>query len=216
MWLLRTHQLVPQRLAELGNDDLLGVLEESKKLGFLGPGPVSAHIEHAARFLEAVDAPPHRVLDLGSGGGVPGLVLALQWQCEWTLLDVMAKRCRFLTFAVATLGLSDRVAVLEGRAEELARNESHRGNYDLVVARSFGPPAVTAECSAGFLSLGGVLVVSEPPGESAARWEVDGLRELGLEVVDQPNAQVVKLRAAELCPDRYPRRVGIPAKRPLF
>ena len=109
--------------------------------------------------------------------------------------------------------------MVEGRAEELARRADLRGRFDLVVARGFGPPAVTAECGAGFLVVGGRLVVSEPPGGRPDRWPAEGLAPLGLEPgrrSRRAGASYQVLRQATACPDRYPRRVGIPAKRPLF
>lgn len=196
----------------------MGLLERSRELGFLGPGPIEPHIEHARRFAAALDGlRPARALDLGSGGGLPGLVLVSAWpSTDWSLLDANQRRTDFLHQAVETLGLTARVSVLRGRAEELGHDPSLRGKFDLVVARSFGKPAVTAECAAGFLQIGGLLVVSEPPGvTTASRWDPDGLRELGLEDSGQ-QAGCQVLRAITSCPDRFPRRVGIPGKRPLF
>jgi 16S rRNA (guanine527-N7)-methyltransferase len=199
---------------------LLDVLEQARALGFLGPGPVEAHIEHALAFATAVPAPPARALDLGSGGGVPGLALALHWPASrWTLLDAGTRRAAFLHTAAAALGVSDRVEVLAARAESAGRDPELRGAFDLVVSRSFGSPAVTGECAAPFLRVGGSLVVSEPPEPSADRWPAATvLAELGLDVrvtvAGPPRLQVLSQR--ELCSDRYPRRVGVPAKRPLW
>jgi 16S rRNA (guanine527-N7)-methyltransferase len=102
-----------------------------------------------------------------------------------------------------------------------------RGAFSLVVARSFGPPAVVAECGAPFLCPGGILVVSEPPpppvdggrtGPEGGRWPGRALAELGLVPQDpsQDRFGYQVLRQAEPCPDRYPRRTGIPSKRPLY
>jgi 16S rRNA (guanine527-N7)-methyltransferase len=109
------------------------------------------------------------------------------------------------------------------RAEEHARVAGERGAYDLVVARSFASPGVTAECAAPLLRLGGHLVVSEPPsGDPADRWPSGALGQLGLGepagvVVDGPEpTHLVRIRLETPTADRYPRRVGIPAKRPLF
>jgi 16S rRNA (guanine527-N7)-methyltransferase len=159
------------------------------------------------------------VLDLGSGGGVPGLVLAERWsEVEITLLDAQARRVRFLDAAVAELGWGGRVVAIHGRAEELGRAPGHRGAYDLVTSRSFGPPAVTAECGGPFLRLGGVLVVAEPPG-APERWPAEGLAVLGLRdegTVSAGDATVRRLRQATVVADRFPRRPGLPARRPLF
>jgi 16S rRNA (guanine527-N7)-methyltransferase len=202
---------------------LEAVLEQSRRLGFLGPGSLRVQAEHAAGFAAAVVAPPARLLDLGAGGGVPGLVLAERWPAsEVTLLDVAERRCRFLAEAVAALGWAARVAVVRARAEDAGRRPDLRGAFDLVVARGFGQPAVTAECGAPFLAVGGRLVVSEPPAADnsggPARWPEEGLATLGLRGAGEWR-QPYHYRAFEqvsACPERYPRRVGIPAKRPLF
>lgn len=159
-----------------------------------------------------------RALDLGSGGGLPGLPLALLFAgSRWVLLDGSVTRCTFLEEAVLELSLSARVEVRAQRAEEAARTDL-RGCFDVVVARSFGPPAATAECAAGFLQVGGHLVVAEPPGSTGDRWPVDGLARLGmrpLRTVTAPSSfQVIEQTVP--CPPDYPRRTGIPAKRPLF
>jgi len=259
-----------------------GVLERSQQLGFLGPGPVSGHIRHAVGFAGGLDAPAHRLLDLGSGGGVPGLVLAtVAWPESTTvLLDSGLRRCVFLEEAVEELGLHERVSVRRDRAEIAGRDLELRGTFDVVVSRSFGSPAVTAECAAPFLCEGGVLVVSEPPPASvpaAVPWSASASgpdagdeapepgveeapepgvgeapepvtpREVGVELAGDDQAEETAPRRGErwpdaglavlglergaawaspfhyqalvqrrLCPGRFPRRVGIPAKRPLF
>jgi len=198
------------------------VLERSRELGFLGPGPVAGHVAHARGFAGGVDAPPERLLDLGSGGGVPGLVLASLWPgADVTLLDSGERRCAFLTDAVHELGWSARARVVRARAEEAGRVTALRGTFDLVVARGFGPPAATAECGAPFLRVGGRLVVSEPPagtGPESQRWPESGIAALGLaplrEWREPFHFQAFVLERP--CPERYPRRVGVPAKRPLF
>jgi len=197
---------------------LADVLTRARDLGFLGPGPVEAHIEHARGFASAFGGVPRRVADLGSGGGVPGLVLAERWETTaFVLIDANGRRTAFLVEAVAALALGERVSVVRDRAEVVGRDIAHRGTYDGVVARGFGPPAVTAECAAPLLAVGGLLVVSEPP-EERGRWPVDGLREVGM-VADstvEGAARYQLVRQVAPCADRFPRRVGIPVKRPLW
>lgn len=189
------------------------MLRRAQQLGFLGPGPVGAHLEHAAAFADAVSE-PQVALDLGSGGGVPGLALALRWpSSHWVLLDSNDRRTAFLEQVVGDLDLTERVRVLKARAEQAAHHPEWRGVFDLVVARSFGAPAVTAECGGAFLRIGGHLVVSEPPEEASGRWA--GLAELGLE--DRGRFGPVRVIArTDRPPDRSPRRVGVPVKRPLW
>ena len=199
----------------------VAVLEEARALGFLGPGPVVAHLVHALGFATAGGGPPAGpALDLGTGAGVPGLALALLWPgSDWTLLDASERRTAFLSEAVAALELGGRVEVVRGRAEDAGRERGRRGRYVLVVARSFGPPAVVAECGCPLLAVGGRMVVSEPPDGETRRWPQGPLADLGVAVGPKARTsggtyQVLDQVVA--CPDRYPRRSGIPAKRPLF
>jgi 16S rRNA (guanine527-N7)-methyltransferase len=152
---------------------------------------------------------------------VPGLPLALTWPgSRWLLLDASQARCRWLTDAVAALALRDRVTVRHARAEDAGREAGLRGAFDAVVARSFGSPGVTAECAAPFLAIGGRLVVSEPPDAAGERWQAgaSGLEQLGLRFEgirgEAPRFGVLVQDTA--CPDRYPRRPGVPSRRPLF
>ena len=194
---------------------LVEVLGRARTLGFLGPGPVEDHLAHAAGFLEALRSVTGRVVDLGSGGGVPGLVVATERpDLELVLVDATAKRCRFLEEVVQQLGLV--ATVIEGRAEIVGRGPL-RGTADAVVARSFGPPSATAECAAPLLRLTGLLVVSEPPS-GGDRWPAGPLGHLGLRpLLRTTTAPVMQvLEQASPCPDDYPRRDGVPAKRPLF
>jgi 16S rRNA (guanine527-N7)-methyltransferase len=207
-------------------DVLVPVLEEARHLGFLGPGPVESHLDHAAGYAVALAAEagagwfPGRAADLGSGAGLPGLPLALHFlDTRWALVEASVRRAAFLRTAVAGLGLADRVTVVEQRAEVVGRAPECRGRFDLVVARSFGPPAVVAECAAPLLRVGGWAVVSEPPGGEPERWPATGLRQLGMvpgATGPAGGAAYQVLRQETLCPDRWPRRVGAPAKRPLF
>ncbi|MEP6659311.1 MAG: RsmG family class I SAM-dependent methyltransferase [Acidimicrobiales bacterium] len=181
------------------------VLAEALRLGHLGGESIDAHIEHGRRFLAALPDAALRVLDLGSGGGIPGLVLAAD-RPEWNmvLLDRRAQRTDFLLRAVGRLEFPN-LEVVTGDASVLAHNVEHRGAYDAVVARAFGPPAATAEAAAGFLRVGGVLVVSEPPDRDAGRWPAEALAGLGLALED-PVLGFVRLRANSACPGKFPRR----------
>jgi 16S rRNA (guanine527-N7)-methyltransferase len=206
-------------------DQLAALLERARELGFLGPGDPAAHRDHASAFVAAWEAEhgvsPASVCDLGTGGGVPGLVLALHWPAaRVVLLEAAQRRCAFLEDAVGALGLSATTSVAQGRAESLGRTLDLEGAFELVTARSFGPPAVAAECGARLLAPGGVLMVAEPPDGAATadRWPDDGLAVLGLGPA-RPTAtrrRLVVIERTGPCPDRYPRRVGMPSKRPLF
>jgi 16S rRNA (guanine527-N7)-methyltransferase len=216
-------------LAALGE-----VFETARALGFLGSGPAAEQTAHAIAFaavLQTAGAGPAPFLDLGSGGGIPGLVLAALWpDIAGTLLDSSQRRTAFLRRTVVGLGWGSRVEVVEGRAEALGREPGLRGAFPLVVSRSFAAPSVTAEIGGAFLTLGGCLAVSEPeeagtpggrarPGGPSDRWPDAGLAELGLapvEIGTGDGARVAVIRRRQPVDDRWPRAVGIPAKRPLW
>lgn len=159
-------------------------------------------------------------LDLGSGGGLPGLVLArLRPELRWVLLDSQERRVDFLREAIELLGLSGRVTAWRARAEEAGRAPEHRETYDLVTARSFGPPAVTAECGSAFVRVGGRLVVSEPPNSADTdRWPATPLLDMALHAqrIEVEGFSFAVLEKIDSTPDWVPRRVGRPAKRPYF
>jgi 16S rRNA (guanine527-N7)-methyltransferase len=192
---------------------LVEVLTEHQHLGLLGPGPVTTAIDHAAGFARVL-RPAGTVLDLGSGGGLPGLVLA---RClpatRFVLLDARSSRTDLLVRALGRLGLGDRVEVVTGPAEEIVRRPGWRERIDAVVARGFGPPAEVAECAAPFLRIGGQLVVSEPPASSPDRWPVAGLARVGLVPDPSIDPTYASCTKVEPCPDRYPRRRRTP---PLY
>lgn len=215
-------------------------MEEGRLRGAVGPGAIIDHVRHALGFVEALDGPATppsgiagahtppgeaanaspRLLDLGSGGGLPGLVMALYWpNVGLTLLDSHRRRTDLLEEAIDGLGIGRRVAVICERAEVAGRDPSLRGQFDAVVARAFGQPAVTVECGSPFLRIGGCLVVSEPPIELTPRWPSNELGLLGLTNGEPGRFRGFAYRRliqSSSCPSRFPRRTGVPSKRPLF
>jgi 16S rRNA (guanine527-N7)-methyltransferase len=201
--------------------DLLEVLGRARDRGFLGPGDPAEHLDHARGFVEVAtrSGTPGRVADLGSGGGVPGLVLAVELPAATVVLvESKVSRASWLTAAASRLGLGDRVEVRSARAEELAHDPGLRETFDLVTARSFGAPPVTAEIGAGFVTVGGALVVSEPPA-SEDRWPERELAGLGFgpaELSRARGAHFACIRKVRPVPEGSPRRRGRATKRPLW
>jgi 16S rRNA (guanine527-N7)-methyltransferase len=222
--------------------DVLEVLEQARALDLLGTMDLESQIAHSLGFARAfeeagparhprvTEGPPGRWMDLGSGGGLPGLVVANYWpRSRAVLLDSSERRTAFLAEAVRALHWEDRVEVVRARAEDAGRDPELRGGFEAVWARSFGSPPVTAECAAPFLRPGGLLVVSEPPpagpgstpeatDRSVARWPSADLAELGLAplVAVRGRFGYQVLEQVEACPERFPRRAGVAAKRPLY
>lgn len=210
-------------LGEQVRSSLEEQLAKAQRQGVIGKAALESHIDHSLAFGSALEPFVEvatrdvdvSILDLGSGGGLPGLVLgAALPHVRVCLVDATQRRVDELRLAAAELGLAN-VTALHGRAEDLARRDDMRATFSAVVSRSFGPPAVTAECASGFLGVGGVLVVSQPPEPASDRWPAEGLRALGMEVVASPPGFQV-IRQIYPCPDRFPRRAGMPTKRPLF
>lgn len=203
--------------------DWIGVLHETwtqaQSLGMVGRGPLEPHLTHAEGLAEIVGHVHGRALDLGTGAGLPGLVLAAHFpDTPWVLLDAAARRVALVDGALDRLGWRPRVRTVHERAETVARDPAHRASYDIVVARSFGPPAVTAECGAAFLTPTGRLLITEPPETDPARWSADGLARLGLTLGPRHEwpVHVQELHRSGPLPDAVPRRPGIPAKRPRW
>ena len=218
------------------SEELVSLLREAQDRHFVGPTSLSEQLDHSAAFAELVadrlrqarGASVTRetlLVDLGSGGGLPGLVLAVAFpSCMIALVEGSTRRAAWLTSAVERLGLAAHVVVLGERAELLGRSERWRERAAIVTARAFGPPAVVAECAAPLLLPGGSLVVSEPPDagpESSLtrRWPETGLSGLGFgpaEPTLSKDRHFVTVPLLAPCPDRFPRRVGVPSKRPIF
>ncbi|NNN03840.1 MAG: hypothetical protein HKL87_07605 [Acidimicrobiaceae bacterium] len=178
---------------------------------------------HAQGFVECWNSvrndDPQSFLDLGSGGGVPGFILATTWSCRAVLLDSMIRRTSLLEESSRWEGAPPTLEVVNGRAEDVGRLFEYRESFDLVVSRSFGPPAVTAECAAPFIAVGGYLVVSEPPDDQDdERWSSTKLNQLSLENLGRVRfgSAFQILRKFSPIDAKFPRKVGVPAKQPLF
>lgn len=211
------------------DEGVLRVLAEARTLGFLGPGPIDRHVAQAKVFAEALGdilgargrrTGTLQALDLGSGGGVPGLLLAWWFpDVRWVLLDVQRRRTSFLTRAVAELSWAERVTVVRREASDAGRDPELRARCTVVTARSFGPPARTAECGAAFLDQEGRLLVADPPETAGERWPGGGLALLGLEDYgprQSGGGSVRVLGRAHPLEDRFPRARRKMEQQPLW
>ncbi len=168
-------------------------------------------------------APPGLVVDVGSGGGYPGLVLAILWPgARFALIEPLRKRAALLEEMAGALGLTN-VEVLAERAEEAGRGPL-RDQADLVTARAVAGLSLLVEYCAPFARAGGLVALAKG---SSLEQELAGasraLDELlctvhGVEAIRpaiNSRGGVVLLRKIGETPRRYPRRSGIAAKRPL-
>lgn len=164
-----------------------------------------------------------RTLDLGAGAGFPGLPMRIVHPgLRLTILEATRKKTAFLEHLLARLGLED-VAVITGRAEAVAHEPAHRGGYDLVLARAVAPLVVLVELALPFLEVGGFLAT--PKGSRAPQEIAEADRALALcggrivsaEPLPSPALPLTLVLVEKLAPTpaAYPRRPGIPTKRPL-
>ena len=163
------------------------------------------------------------LIDVGTGAGFPGLALAIaRPDCRVTLLEAMQKRCQFLQAVCDELGLAN-VRVIQNRAEIAGQDAAHREQYDRAAARAVAPLNVLCEYLLPFVQPGGMALCWKgpaaeeelPDGAFAARelgGEMNGIMELSCH--DTRHVIVPVKKMTETLP-LYPRKNGIPAKRPL-
>jgi 16S rRNA (guanine527-N7)-methyltransferase len=153
------------------------VLGEAQRVGALGRAPIEEVIRHALAFLQVLPPSVHTCVDLGTGAGVPGLILAVaRPDLQLTLVDRREKRTDALQRAVRALGVEANTEIVCAEVETLLANPSWGGRFDAAVSRGFGPPVFTLTTSAFFVRSGGVVVISEPPVELPSRWSGELLR----------------------------------------
>ena len=182
------------------------------------------HLLDALAALPLIDElDPERALDLGAGGGVPGIVLALaRPRVRWTMVDSVGRKADVLRAIAGELGLGN-VEVIAERAELLGRGPA-RESFDLVTARACAALPVLAEYALPLLAIGGTLVAwkglisGDELADGAAAAAVLGgglpdVRPTGEAALGEHRFVIVPKVGAT--PDRYPRRPGQPARRPL-
>lgn len=148
------------------------VLARAQAEGALGAWPISAVIDHAREFVAALPHGARTVLDLGTGGGVPGLVIALERpDLHVTLVDRRGKRIDALQRACTLLGWTDRVVPVAADVEQIVRDSAWRASFDVVVARGFAEPRTTLRLASQLARHNGRVIVSEPPDTEPSRWD---------------------------------------------
>ncbi len=165
------------------------------------------------------------IIDVGSGGGLPGVPLAItRPDVRMTLLETTGKKARFLESCVAKLSLTN-TKVLNSRAETAGQEKEHRQQYDVVVCRGVGPMAELLEYTLPLLKVGGMLLAMKGPKVAEELEQAgDALHVLGggeIEVIDaypegfEINTVIVRVMKIAQTPRTYPRTPGTPRQFPL-
>ena len=166
-----------------------------------------------------------RIIDVGTGGGFPGLPLKiLNPQLQITLLDSLNKRIVFLNEVINSLKLND-IEAIHGRAEELGKNAKYREKYDIAISRAVASLNTLSEYCMPFVKVGGYFISMKGPDVDDELKEADkGIKVLGgkiikKEIVNLPKSDIVHsliiIEKTKETPTKYPRAGGKPKKNPL-
>ena len=193
------------------------LLEANRRFNLTGAKNPAALLPHLLDALTLLPEIEGRTIDVGSGGGFPGIPLLLAG-ARVDFLESNAKKCGFLREQIAAFGATAEVFC--GRAEVLGRDLLLREQYDRAVARAVSSATTVAEYLIPFLRVGGVALL---PRGRAEEGEAAGIADAALVLGAEPLADVlldgdrriVRLLKRRPTPSRFPRRTGIPESRPL-
>jgi 16S rRNA (guanine527-N7)-methyltransferase len=185
------------------------------------------HLLDSLAALPIIDAAePRSMVDLGSGGGLPAMPLAIaRPEMGWTLVESVGRKAAALAGFCEALGLAN-VTVVAERAETLGRHPQHRERYEMVTARACAPLPVLAELALPLAAIGGSLLAWKGPMTERDEEMRRGRAAIGQVGGGPPLIRPTQLAAlgghcfvtvvkARPTPDRFPRRPGDPARRPL-
>ena len=207
-----------------------GVLDWNEKVNLTNiTDPEEFIIKHFIDSIICVDYPEfeeaRKVIDVGTGGGFPGVPLAIAApDKEFVLMDSLNKRLKIIDELCGQIGIGN-VTTVHARAEELAKNKAHREQYDLCVSRAVANMAVLAEYCLPFIKVGGCLMAYKGPDadrevEEARKalfllgGQVEEIREGNLKEFGIDH-KVVIIKKVKNTPSKFPRKAGTPAKEPL-
>ena len=194
------------------------VLDASRRLNLTGAkngAAFAAHILDALTLRDDVIGP---LIDVGSGNGVPGIPLALATGAEVTLLEPIKKRTAFLRKTLNTLGIAG--VGLDARAEDAARDPAYRERFQTATARAVSTAPTVAELTVPFLAIGGRALLQRGSLDPTERNAVaDAALVLGATLIEERalegERRILILEKRAPTSPRFPRKNGIPAKRPL-
>ena len=235
------YQILEQKLGELGIKQDQNQLERfhkfyqlliewNKVMNLTGiteyEDVVEKHFEDSLSIIKAIDLSGiHTVIDVGTGAGFPGIPLKIAFpHLRVVLLDSLNKRIKFLDEVISQLGLTE-IRTIHGRAEEYARKEEYREQFDLCVSRAVANLSTLSEYCLPYIQVGGIFIPYKS-GEIDDEVEQSkkAVRILGGNIKDVmkfelPGTDIhrsfVLIHKEQHTQKKYPRKAGIPAKEPL-
>jgi 16S rRNA (guanine527-N7)-methyltransferase len=178
---------------------------------------VEALIDDAGGLVEASWSGITTVIDIGSGGGLPAIPLAAAMpDVRFTLLEANTRKTAFLEHVAGTLGLAN-VTVAAGRAEELGHQAALREQFDRAISRAAARPEVLLELALPFVRTGGDLVAQVSSLDPLALEPAARLLGGGTPRLEHPAGGHALMVVPKLAPtpSRFPRRIGLPGRKPL-
>lgn len=194
------------------------VLAANRRFNLTGAKSAEELSEHLLDSLTVIPYVREPYVDIGSGAGLPAIPVAIAIGVPVTLVEATAKKVHFLETALEELGISGQV--IAERAETAAHRPDLRERFTTGTARALGPAPTVAELLLPFLEIGGIAVLQRGTitSEELVALEDASLMlggRLDSQISLQGNRRLVMLRKAGSTPHRFPRRPGVPAKRPL-
>lgn len=176
-------------------NSVIDALGEAQRIGMLGPGDLGRAIDQAEALARLIPDTATSFVDLGAGGGLPGLVVAMaRPELTGHLVDRRGKRVDLVVRLIGRLGLAGRIQAVEADVIDLPRRFPG-ATWSVATSRGFGPPAYTAQHAAPLLAPGGLLLVTEPPGSAGERWNSPDVRSSGLSLATVVNGIAVLARS---------------------
>jgi 16S rRNA (guanine527-N7)-methyltransferase len=194
------------------------LLEANRSVNLTGAKDVAALVPHLLDALTLAGDVSESLVDVGSGGGLPGIPLAIATGARVLLVEPTAKKAAFLARALGECGLAGE-AIAE-RAEVAARDARFREQFAFATARAVASAPTVAELTIPFLRIGGRAMLQRTIMESRERQALeDAAPMLGATLIEERQLEgehrVLVLQKQTPTEQRFPRRNGVPEKRPL-
>jgi 16S rRNA (guanine527-N7)-methyltransferase len=194
------------------------LLDANRKVNLTGAKDPAALLPHLLDALTLVNDVTESLVDVGSGGGLPGIPLAIVTGARLVLIEPTAKKAAFLERALLALGLNGEA--LAERAEVVARDERYREQFAFATARAVSRAPTVAELTVPFLRIGGRALLQRAVMEPRERQALeDAAPMLGATLIEERKVdgdrRILVLEKIRPTEQRFPRRNGVPEKRPL-